>query len=66
MSHLCAIPDCHRPAKDRQLMCWPHWRRVPKVLNKAIFATCGRDQAAYEKHVTDAVRAVQEKERHPC
>jgi hypothetical protein len=43
-------------------MCWPHWRRVPRVLNKAIFATCGRDQAAYEKHVAHAVAAVVAKE----
>ncbi|CAN5488829.1 hypothetical protein BH10PSE14_BH10PSE14_29890 [soil metagenome] len=62
MSHLCAVPDCHRPAKDGQLMCWPHWCRVPKVLNKAIFATYGRDQAAYEEHVAAAVLAIQQKE----
>lgn len=62
MAHLCAIPDCPRPAKDRQLMCWPHWRRVPRALNKAIFATCGRDAVAYEANVAEAVRIVQEKE----
>lgn len=37
MSHPCAIPNCDRPAKDGQLMCWPHWRRVPRALNYAVF-----------------------------
>lgn len=65
MSHLCAIPDCERPAKDGQLMCWPHWRRVPKVLNRTIFDTCGRDvyEEEYEAAVAEAIRAVQAKER---
>lgn len=66
VGHLCAIPDCHRPAKDGQLMCWPHWRRVPRVLNKAIFATCGRDDQAYDAHVAEAVRVIQEKEALPA
>ncbi|MDH7973726.1 hypothetical protein QH494_16155 [Sphingomonas sp. AR_OL41] len=62
MSHRCAIPFCVHPAKDGQLMCWPHWRRVPRALNKAIFATCGSDPAAYGENVAEAVRIVQEKE----
>lgn len=65
MPHPCAIPDCERPAKDGQLMCLPHWRRVPRALNKAIFATCGRvgrDRALYDANVAEAVRIVQEKE----
>lgn len=37
MSHPCAIPNCIRPAKDGQLMCWPHWRQVPRVLNYEVF-----------------------------
>lgn len=37
--HPCAIPGCTRPAKPQQLMCWPHWRRVPKALNHAVFET---------------------------
>jgi hypothetical protein len=64
MSHLCAIPDCERPAKDGQLMCWPHWRRVPKHLNRAIFDTCGSDvhEEEYEAVVAEAVRVIQFKE----
>lgn len=63
MSHPCALPDCERPAKDGQLMCWPHWRRVPKALNRAIFDTYARGPAeAYRDNVAEAIRAVQDKE----
>jgi hypothetical protein len=58
MSHACPIPDCERPAKDGQLMCWPHWRRVPRALNKAIFATCAYGpHGAYLAHVAEAIGA---------
>lgn len=61
--HPCAIPDCDRLAKTGQLMCWPHWRRVPRVLNRAIFETFANGPAeAYRANVAEAVRAVQEKE----
>jgi hypothetical protein len=63
MSHACAIPGCERPAKDRQLMCWPHWRRVPKHLNRAIFETyAGGPVADYRANVAEAIRIVSEKE----
>ena len=62
MSHPCRIPGCDRPAKDGQLMCWPHWRRVPRPLNKAIFATVHGDRRAYAQNVREAVRIIQEKE----
>lgn len=59
----CAIPGCVRPAKPNQLMCWPHWRRVPKQLNRAIFATyAGGPREAYRANVAEAVRIVQEKD----
>lgn len=53
MSHACAIPGCDRPAKDGQLMCWPHWRRVPRALNYAVFSTyrdLGRFPGAGERY----------------
>lgn len=63
MSHACAIPGCERPAQDHQLMCWPHWRRVPKVLNRAIFETYRNGPPAdYRANVAQAVKIVQEKE----
>lgn len=65
MSHACAIPGCERPAKDNQLMCWPHWRRVPRALNHAVFETYANmrsDPEAYRQSRDAAVAAVVEKE----
>lgn len=64
MSHACRVPDCERPAKDGQLMCWPHWRRVPKALNRAIFQTYRNGPTeSYRSNVDEAVRIVVEKEK---
>jgi hypothetical protein len=66
MSHLCAIPDCPTPAKDGQLMCWSHWRRVPRALNHAVFDTYRnyrQDPWAYREARDAAISAVVAKER---
>lgn len=66
MSHDCAIPGCTRPAKDHQLMCWPHWRRVPHALNRAIFQTYAEGPLeSYRANVAEAVRVIQQKESEP-
>lgn len=63
MSHPCRIPGCPRPAKDQQLMCWPHWKRVPKALNRAIFETYANGpRADYLANVEQAVSVIQAKE----
>ena len=65
MSHPCPINNCSRPAKDGQLMCWPHWRRVPKALNHAVFETYRNlraDPEAYRQARDEAIRAVNAKE----
>lgn len=46
-------------------MCWPHWCRVPKVLNKAIFAAARNlrsDPDAYREVRDAGVAAVVAKE----
>jgi hypothetical protein len=48
MSHPCRIASCTRPAKDGQLMCWPHWRGLPRRLKDA--------------NVAQAVELIDEKE----
>lgn len=61
--HSCPIPGCIRLAKDHQLMCWPHWRRVPKALNKAIFYTYAHGpRADYRENVAAAISVVVAKE----
>jgi len=63
----CAIPGCERGAKPNQLMCWPHWRRVPRALNRAIFETYARGpRASYDANVAAAVAVIQEKEAAEC
>lgn len=65
MSHPCPIDGCTRLAKDGQLMCWPHWRRVPKPLNRAVFETyrnLRRDPETYRQARDAAIRIVNEKE----
>ena len=61
----CAIPSCERPARDHQLMCWPHWCRVPKILNRLVFATYREmrwNPSAYRKARQEAIDAVVAKE----
>jgi hypothetical protein len=65
MPHPCPVPNCTALAKDQQLMCWPHWRRVPKALNHAVFDTFRNlraDPEAYRQARDAAIAAVAEKE----
>jgi hypothetical protein len=38
----CPVANCTTGAKPGRLMCWPHWRRVPKLLRNAVWDTFGR------------------------
>lgn len=61
----CPVKGCARSTKPQQLMCWPHWRRVPKALNHAVFDTYRNlraDPAAYRQARDAAIAAVEEKE----
>jgi len=64
VSHPCRVPDCPRPAKDGQLMCWPHWRGLPRALKDAIFETFRNGpRAAYQENVEQAVQIIEQRER---
>lgn len=71
----CPVKGCTRHAKPQQMMCWPHWRRVPKALNRAVFVTwadaSGRElggealsdaNARYRQARDAAIAAVEAKE----
>ena len=63
--HPCPVKNCAAYAKFNQLMCWPHWRRVPKSLNRAVFDTYAnlrRDPTAYRQARDAAIAAVEAKE----
>lgn len=62
----CPIPGCTRGRKPDQMMCWPHWRRVPHALNRAIFQTWrngGTANPEYMANRSEAIRIVTEKEQ---
>lgn len=40
--HICAVEDCHNLAKPGQLMCWPHWKDLPRALQSAVNKTWAR------------------------
>jgi len=61
----CPVKGCTAHAKPQQLMCWPHWRRVPKALNHAVFDTyrnMRQDPEAYREARDAAIAAVEAKE----
>ncbi len=61
----CPVKGCTAYAKPQQLMCWPHWRRVPKALNHAVFDTyrnMRQDPNAYDEAQAAAIAAVEDKE----
>lgn len=37
--HYCHARGCSRAVHPRLLMCWRHWRMVPKALKDAVWAT---------------------------
>lgn len=63
VSHPCRIASCSRPAKDGQLLCWPHWRGLPRRLKDAIFETYRNGMGeGYDANVEQAVKLIDEKE----
>lgn len=35
----CFAKDCDLGAKPRMLMCWSHWKRVPRIVQDAIWTS---------------------------
>ena len=65
MRRPCPVKGCTAHTKPNQLMCWPHWRRVPKFLNHAVFDTyrnLRNDPDAYRQARDQAISAVEAKE----
>jgi hypothetical protein len=66
VTHPCPIKRCTAPANDGQLMCWRHWRMVPKILNQAVWGTYRNlrtDPWSYRAARDAAIEAVELKER---
>jgi hypothetical protein len=39
MSHMCHVHGCAIPVPPHMLMCFRHWRQVPRPLQQAVWAT---------------------------
>lgn len=39
MDHQCEAYDCRKLTRDDELMCLRHWRMVPPVLARKVYAT---------------------------
>lgn len=71
MSHHCHARGCKREVKPELLMCFPHWNRVPRKIQRAVWATyregqCDDMSPSEEWHVAAnaAIGAVAIKEGH--
>jgi hypothetical protein len=66
----CPVQDCKRSRKNEHLMCWPHWRRVPRFMQRAVWDTCaewsrggGEDaRSRYDQAANAAIAEVERKE----
>ena len=71
MSHTCHARGCTTPVKPELLMCFKHWRMVPRLLQRAVWRAyrsgqCDdkRPSEAWHQAADAAIRAVAEKERN--
>ena len=49
----CRVPSCRAKIARGRLMCLTHWRMVPKIIQRRVFATL----SVYRERGTDAARA---------
>jgi hypothetical protein len=69
MSHTCHAYGCDAVVPPENFMCYPHWRRVPKHMQKRIWATYRPGQCddknitpAYGRAAKDAIKVIAQKE----
>lgn len=50
----CYAKDCGTGIPDNMLMCWPHWRRVPRKVQRVIWAS---NYVAHPQHESSRLAA---------
>jgi hypothetical protein len=58
--HECAVPKCTTPARAAQLMCYAHWKALPKKIQRDVNFTWSRyrqDPEAYREAREAAIDA---------
>lgn len=59
-THECPITACTTRVPHEHLMCPPHWRKVPRDLQHAVYAAYRRDDLiAHADACTEAIAAVE-------
>ncbi len=56
--HACAVDGCTATAKAGQLMCWPHWKRLPRRLQFEVNDTWRRYRRDPEAYLSAKAQAV--------
>lgn len=62
MTHECAADGCKKEISIALLMCRPHWKKVPRPIQRSIWRTVHIAGSDYYSHVTDAILAVAQAE----
>jgi hypothetical protein len=52
----CPVTGCTNIRKREHLMCWPHWKRVPRILQSAVWDTFREMSAG--RHGAEGIEAV--------
>lgn len=52
--------DCRTPVEPAKLMCWPHWKMVPRNLQAAVWATCRPGQEVTKTPAREYLDAAQD------
>lgn len=56
-THTCAAKGCSRAVVGEQLMCWPHWRSVPRAAQQVVWRTWRAYNAATPDNAADRWQA---------
>lgn len=57
MSHKCHAIGCEKEVPPHLLMCFPHWQRVPKRLQRDVWATYRAGQEVDKKPTNEYLEA---------
>lgn len=54
LPNVCYAKECGEPIPDNRLMCWPHWKRVPRSVQAIIWES---NYLAHPKHTSSRLAA---------
>lgn len=63
--NVCYAKDCGEAIAPNRLMCWPHWRRVPRKVQRVIWDSYYLAHPAHESSRLAARASIAAKEGRP-